>query len=135
MKTFIIVILGCLFLIFGLLFISNFAVWYFSRDSSCPRISFKNFKNFYAIAPKKWKFGKQYLCYNGNVVEFNSYIDVMKYQRFQKQKEKHEEEMEKNMRQAAFLEEIQKDIDRYRGQAAEETAAALERISIKEGNK
>lgn len=134
MSTLIIVILGVLFLVFGLPFISNFADWYFSRDSSCPRISYKNFKNFYAIAPKKWKFGKQYLCYNGNVVEFNSYIDVMKYQRFQKQKEKHEEEMEKNTRQAAFLEEIQKDIDRYRDQAAEETAAALKHLQDREAS-
>lgn len=29
------------------------------------------------------------------------------------------------MRQAAFLEEVQKDIDRYRGQAEEEATAAL----------
>ena len=129
MKTFIIVILGCLFLIFGLPFISNFADWYFSRDSSCPRISFKNFKNFYAITPKKWNLKKdKYLYYDGHLVEFNNYIDVMKYQHFRKQIEKHAEEMEKNARQAAFLEEVQKDIDRYRDQAAEETAAALERI-------
>lgn len=129
MSTFIMVVLGILFLVFGLPFISNFADWYFSRDSSCPRISYKNFKNFYAIAPKKWNLKKdKYLYYDGHLVEFNNYTDVMKYQRFRKQIEKHAEEMEKNTRQAAFLEEIQKDIDRYRDQAAEETAAALERI-------
>ena len=130
------IFLGSFLIVTIISFLIDCSSWCDLKDDRCPRISYKNFRNFYAIAPEKWDFDSRYHpYYYGKVVEFNSYIDVIKYQYFRSQLEKHTKEIERNKRQAAFLGEIQKDIDEYRDKTEKETAAALKHIIIKEGNK
>lgn len=109
--------------------------WYGEKNKTCPHVSYKNFREFYAVAPDKWKIKNGYLEYENRIVELEKYSDLLKCKRFKRQLKKRGDELERSARQAAFLEEVQKDINKYRDRAVEEAAAALEHIAIKEGNK
>lgn len=109
--------------------------WYCEKNKTYPHVSYKSFREFYAVAPDKWKIRNDDLMYENWIIELETYSDLLKCRRFKRQLKKRGGELERSARQAAFLGEVQKDIDRYRDQAVEEAAAALEHISIKEGNK
>lgn len=102
--------------------------WYCEKNKACPHVSYKNFREFYAVAPDKWKIKNDYLEYENGVVELEKYSDLLKCRRFKRQLKKRSGELERSARQAAFLGKVQKDINRYRDQAVEEAAAALKHI-------
>jgi len=126
-KTLIIAMMILLFAaatIISLRFVMWFC-WYCEKNKICPHVSYKSFREFYAVAPNKWKIRNNYLEYENGVVELETYSDLLKCRRFKRQLKKRGSELERSAQQAAFLGEVQKDIDRYRDQAVKEAAAAL----------
>ena len=93
------------------------AFWYFYKNKTCPHVSYKSFREFYAVAPDNWFIGSDYLSYKGDRVELEKYSDVLKCRRFKKQLKKRGCELEKARRQADFIKRVQKDIDKYRKDA------------------
>ena len=93
------------------------AYWYFEKDKTCPHVSYKSFREFYAIAPDKWEIKGDYLVYNGDCVELEKYSDVLRCRRFKRRLKKRGSELEKARRQANFIRDVQNDIDKYRKDA------------------
>ena len=91
--------------------------WYFEKNKTCPHVSYKSFREFYAVAPDKWKIRSDYLEYEGDRVELEKYSDLLKCRRFRKQLKKRGGELEKDRRQADFIRDVQNDIDKYRKDA------------------
>lgn len=95
------------------------ASWYFEKDKTRPHVSYKSFREFYAIAPDKWKIRSDYLEYDGDRVELEKYSDVLRCRRFKKRLKKRGGELKKDRRQADFIRNVQNDIDKYRKDALE----------------
>ena len=94
--------------------IAMWALWYYYKDKSCPHVSYKSFREFYAVAPDNWYIGSDYLEYKGNRVELEKYRDLLKFRRFKKKLKKRGDELEKDRRQTKFIRDVQNDIDEYR---------------------
>lgn len=100
----------------------GYAVWYcifYSpwKTGCCGKLKFKQFKQFYAIAPQKWELSDGYVCYyNGSIGSYIyfSQIDSIKYYFWKKSISKKKENNENNKVFMKTLESIQKDIDDYR---------------------
>lgn len=103
----------------------GYAVWYYIFYSSwktgcCGKLKFKQFKRFYAIAPKKWELCDgcvRYLDKCGNTVDSYLYFspfDSIKYYFWKSSIEKQEDSRANNKVFMKTLESIQKDIDDYR---------------------
>ena len=99
--------------------IAMWALWYFEKDKTRPHVSYKSFREFYAIAPDKWKIRSDYLEYDGDRVELEKYSDVLRCRRFKKRLKKRGGELKKDRRQADFIRNVQNDIDKYRKDALE----------------
>lgn len=101
----------------ALLRIAACVFWYFDKEKTCPHVSYKSFREFYAVAPDNWFIGRDYLEYKGDRVELEKYSDLLKCRRFKKQLKKRGGELKKDRRQAKFIRDVQNDIDEYRKDA------------------
>lgn len=97
--------------------IAMWAYWYLDKEKNCPHVSYKSFREFYAVAPDKWKIRSDYLEYEGGRVELEKYSDLLKCRRFKKQLKKRGGALEKVRRQANLIRDVQNDIDKYRKDA------------------
>lgn len=86
-----------------------------------PRVSFKAFREFYAVAPDKWDvdWDDRYAVYEDQRILFLNYTDFLKYRRYRKRILKQIGDFKKDKQQAKFIKEVQKDIDKYRREAIE----------------
>lgn len=100
----------------------GYAVWYYIFYSSwktgcCGKLKFKQFKQFYVIAPDKWELSDGYVRYYNDAIHsyiYFSQIDSIKYYFWKKSINKLEENKDNNKVFIKTLELIQKDIDDYR---------------------
>lgn len=117
------------FVAFGLFMYCIFAfVWSSTTIETSPRITFDAFKKLYIISPAKWELGFDDVSYHGGdgwiFLEFEHYIDVLRYGFFKDKVERDKEYLEKIQNEKKFLASVQNDIDSYR----RENLAELERI-------
>lgn len=109
------------FTIFGPI---GYAVWYYIfylswKAGCCGKLKFKQFKQFYAIAPKKWELCDGYVSYlDSRELTIGSFyfspFDSVKYYFWKTSVESQEDAKENNKIFMKTLESIQKDIDDYR---------------------
>lgn len=94
------------------------------------KIKFKQFCEFHAIAPHKWKYDtnkdyfrkKRIKClvynephhalYNGYCIQF-SFVDFLKFKRFVKQYEKHKANLKDMSAKEEFIKYVQQDVNNY----------------------
>lgn len=136
------VIVGALLLI-G--FIWSYCDWHESINSSSPKITFNQFKNLYAIAPKKWVWtsheglvyikereGDDLFRYDSRFVrtpvEFKTYRDWCRFCRFEKRLDKKKINLARLQKEAELANNWQEDIDRYRKKTNAELKEMAERI-------
>ena len=102
----------------------GYAVWYYIfylswKNGCCGKLKFKQFKQFYAIAPKKWELNDGYVSYlDSRELTTGSFyfspFDSVKYYFWKSSIEKQEDSRASNKVFMKTLESIQKDIDDYR---------------------
>ena len=108
------VILGIIIFIVSLITGVDCSVWIQDKIKTAPTITFNNFKEFYQIAPDKWRFKLDRVSYKYEPIEFKSYFDIIKYRRFKKQVEKNDEKSQQIENETLFIKSLQKDIDDYK---------------------
>lgn len=132
----ILLIIGSMFLLFilYLLFVMilsafNIFLWPVEdEDNHHPKLSYKQFIDYYWINPDKWILYDnyvQYNYYNYRTKSFSfSFVDQIKYQKFKRNIEKTKKKMEwskaHNESYRILLEGVQKDIDKLRKQSEDE---------------
>ena len=138
----ILIIVGVLLLI-G--FIWSYCDWHESINFSSPKITFNQFKNLYAIAPKKWVWtsheglvyikereGEDLFRYDSRFVrtpvEFKTYRDWYRFWRFKKRLDKKKINLARLQKEAELANNWQEDIDRYRKKTNAELKEMAERI-------
>lgn len=108
-------------------------------------LTYEDFLNFYSLNPNRWHLEpynvtviKTMNPYGiGNVyyhVKFKTAIDAARYRKFYSNKEERDRQIERNKKNAAFLNLMQEDINAARKRASEEiaTAATISERLIKE---
>lgn len=129
----ILIIIGA-FAVFGLFMycISAF-VWVDTVNKTSPRITFGAFKKVYLISPSKWELCYESVNYRGENewihIEFEHYIDVIRYNFFKKKIENNKVYLTKMQNEKKLIESLQKDIDSYR----KENLSEIERLVSVEG--
>lgn len=129
----ILIIIGA-FVVFGLFMycISAF-VWVDTVNKTSPRITFGAFKKVYLISPSKWELCYESVNYRGENewihIEFEHYIDVIRYNFFKKKIENNKVYLTKMQNEKKLIESLQKDIDSYR----KENLSEIERLVSVEG--
>lgn len=129
----ILIIIGA-FVVFGLFIycISAF-VWSSTTIKTSPRITFDAFKKVYAISPTKWSLDFENVDYHGDDrwihIEFEHYIDVIRYNFFKKKIENNKDYLTKMQNEKKLIESLQKDINSYR----KENLSEIERLISVEG--
>lgn len=106
-------------IIFTILASIGYAVWYYIfystwKTGCCGKLKFKQFKQFYTIAPEKWELSDGYVRYYNDLIHsyiYFSQIDSIKYYFWKKSINKRTENNENNKVFMKTLEMIQKDID------------------------
>ena len=107
----------------------HYAFWVNHRSRVAPRISFDNFKEFYAINPSKWDIrDEDSLRYDYEDVEFETYADFKKYKKFREQVNSEKSDAEQLRRQADFIRDVQKDIDKYRKDALDKMKMQMQPV-------
>lgn len=128
-------ILNALYII-GIVITASFIVtylgWRVERNKDTPRISFKLFKEMYQLNPKKWSMYESYLFvyYNVNTsrrVDFNSFIDLLRYRRFKKKVKENKNKQARYNAEVELVKELQKEIDKYQKENIEEIKTHLEK--------
>lgn len=113
-------------------FIVTYLGWRIDRKKDAPRISFKLFREMYQLNPKKWSMYEGYLYVHYNVhtarrVDFNSFIDLLRYRRFRKKIKKNETKQTRYNAEVELVNELQKEIDKYQKENIEEVKVHLEK--------
>lgn len=136
------VIVGFLLLIE---FICSYCDWHEYIDPSSPKITFNQFKNLYAIAPKKWVYtsheglvyikereGENLFRYDNRVIRtpvgFKTYRDWCRFWKFKKRLDKEKIDLARLKKEAELANNWQEDINRYRKKANAELKEMAERI-------
>lgn len=147
------VIIKFIFIIVGVIigvllltgFICSYCDWHESINSSSPKITFNQFKNLYAIAPKKWVWtsheglvyikereGEDLFRYDSRFVrtpvEFKTYRDWYRFCRFKKRLDTKKINLARLKKEAELANNWQEDINRYRKKANAELKEMAERI-------
>jgi hypothetical protein len=101
-----------------------YAIWYCIfykswKAGCCGKLKFKQFKQFYAIAPQKWELSDGYVSYlDSRELMIGSFyfstFDSVKYYFWKTSVERQKDSKENNKILMKILENIQKDIDDYR---------------------
>lgn len=98
-----------------------------------PTITFKQFKNLYAVAPDKWTLNDEFVRYKtisylGAWIDFKTAADLRKYKKW-KQKLDSEQLLKKNNKlYGELITAWTKDIEDYREQTTKAAQESLERI-------
>lgn len=113
-------------------FIVTYLGWRIDRKKDAPRISFKLFREMYQLNPKKWSMYEGYLYVRYNVhtarrVDFNSFIDLLRYRRFRKKIKKNETKQTRYNAEVELVNELQKEIDKYQRENIKEMEIHLEK--------
>ena len=129
-------ILDALYII-GIIVVAGFIVsylsWRIDRRKDTPRISFKLFKEMYQLNPKKWSMMYEsylYVYYDINTshrVDFNSFIDLLRYRRFRKKVKENKNKQVRYNAEVELVNELQKEIDKYQKENIEEMKIHLEK--------
>lgn len=116
-------------------FIVSYLMWRVDRGKNTPRISFKLFKEMYQLNPKKWSMYENYLFVNyadntSHRVDFNNFIDLLRYERFRKKIRKNKIKQTRYNAEVELVNELQKEIDKYQKENIEEVKVHLEKETI-----
>lgn len=88
--------------------------WYKDAKSGCcGKIKFRQFQSFYAINPKRWSLGSNFVSYCGDNLYF-SMLDTIRYQLWKKKIDEEELKRYNNRHFTRVLARLQNDIDEYR---------------------
>ena len=114
------------------------ADWIFSLHRTNPRIKFKVFKNLYLINSEKWEVDTDHViyypdknekyAYNRIHMNFATPLDLKKYHSFLKQRDKYKEAKVAKDCELIFVEDAQKEIEKYRKGIKEEVEKHLETV-------
>lgn len=112
-------------------FIVSYLMWRVEREKNTPRISFKLFKEMYQLNPEKWSMYENYLYINyddntSHRVDFNSFIDWLRYGSFRKKVRESENKQTRYNAEVELVKELQKEIDRYQKENIEEIKRSIE---------
>ena len=142
----ILIIMGVIVSVLLLIgFIWSYCDWHESINSSSPKITFNQFKNLYAIAPKKWVWtsqeglvyikereGEDLFRYDSRFVrtpvEFKTYRDWYRFCRFKKRLDTKKINLARLQKEAELANNWQEDINRYRKKTNAELKEMAERI-------
>ena len=92
-----------------------FAFAYYQANSLLPKITFKNFKKFYELNPKRWRCETDYVqCridkeYNYEAFNF-SFIDECKYRIWRRKRAKHNVNQKRNKSIQRMMDAVKEDI-------------------------
>lgn len=112
--------------IVSLIYFTSVSMWHDLMDETAPSLTFKSFRELYALNPQKWSFGSEYVWYSSQRIEFAKYSDVIKYKIFRNKVETDKQELERIQNEKEFLKHIQCDIDAYRREYIEGIKKHLE---------
>lgn len=112
-------------------FIVTYLLWRVDREKDTPRISFKLFKEMYQLNPEKWSMYENYLYveYDDNTshrVDFNNFIDRLRYGRFRKKIRKNKNKQAQYNAEVELVNELQKEIDKYQKENMKEIRRSIE---------
>lgn len=112
-------------------FIVTYLMWRVDRGKNTPRISFKLFKEMYQLNPEKWSMYENYLYVNyddntSHRVDFNSFIDWLRYGRFRKKIKDNKNKQIRYNAEVELVNELQKEIDKYQKENIEEIKRSIE---------
>ena len=86
------------------------------KETTTPKITFKEFLNFYEVNSDKWDTGEYlYYDYEGpchQLVEFKTFFDCMRYKIWCGKKQKKNNQKVERDNELKILEDIQRDIER-----------------------
>lgn len=113
-------------------FIVTYLMWRVDRGKNTPRISFKLFKEMYQLNPERWLMYENYLFvnYDNNTshrVDFNSFIDWLRYGRFRKKIRENKNKQTRYNAEVELVNELQKEIDKYQKENIKEMEIHLEK--------
>ena len=115
-------------------FIVTYLLWRVDREKDTPRISFKLFKEMYQLNPEKWSmyenYNYLYVEYDDNTshrVDFNNFIDLLRYKRFRKKIRKNKIKQTRYNAEVELVNELQKEIDKYQKENIEEVKVHLKK--------
>ena len=95
-----------------------------------PTITYNQFKNFYKLAPQKWKVEDNwYIRYNGNFLYFKTYFDEIKYKRWFKKREQSDIQQKLEEFNLKLLDCWQNDLNQYRDNYLKELKELQERAN------
>jgi len=112
-------------------FIVTYLLWRVDREKDTPRISFKLFKEMYQLNPEKWSMYENYLYVNydddtSHRVDFNSFIDRLRYGRFRIKVRENENKQAQYNAEVELVKELQKEIDKYQKENIKEVRRSIE---------
>ena len=119
----------------GIIIVAGFIVtylgWRIDRKKDAPCVSFKLFREMYQLNPKKWSMYESYLYvyYDDNTsrrVDFNSFIDLLRYRRFRKKVKENKSKQTRYNAEVELVNELQKEIDRYQKENMKEIRRSIE---------
>lgn len=122
----VVAIVGVVIFILSLIYFVSVSTWHDLMDETAPTLTFKSFRELYALNPQKWSFRSDYVIYSSQRIEFTRYSDVIKYNFFRDKVEKNKQELERIQNEKEFLKHIQCDIDAYRREYIEGIKKHLE---------
>ena len=122
----VVAIVGAVIFIVSVIYFASVSAWHSLIDETAPTLTFKSFRELYALNPQKWSLGSDYVIYSSQRIEFTMYSDVIKYKIFRDKVETDKQELERIQNEKEFLKHIQCDIDAYRREYIDEIKKHLE---------
>lgn len=117
----------CIIFVVGLMYFISVLTWHDLMDKTAPVLTFKAFRELYALNPHSWDLWLDYVRYSNQRIEFAKYTDVIKYNFFRKKIVKDKQKLERIKNEKEFLKHIQRDIDAYRRKNIEEMEKHLQK--------
>lgn len=114
------IIFGIIILLLLVWFLYDYFYWRLSLSETAPRISFKTFKAMYELNPYSFLLSSTFFEHNYKLVEFNSYISLLRYYLFKHNLNKKYSMDIRRERTEELIESFQKDIDDYKEQQESE---------------
>lgn len=126
---------GAVLFVVGLLYFVIASSWRGLKDDTAPVLTFKAFRDLYALNPKSWDLNLEYVThhyetdkhYYSQRVEFAKYPDVIRYRFFYGKIERDRKELKRIKNEKEFIKYVQCDIDDYRRRNIEEMEKHLQK--------
>lgn len=87
-----------------------YSKWKTGKREDWAELSYKEFKNLYAVIPDDFCLKPYWISYKGRGLEFKSYLDYLKYKIFFKRKEIWEAKIKKMRIQAELIKELKEEL-------------------------